>query len=242
MFEHEVVMRWGDIDSYRHVNNVRYVDYATEGRDRLVDEGLLSADHRVASLSVDYLAPLHLTRRPVVVTNDLDGDRLTQEICVDRPEGRQVYCRLVTRLSPLDVPAPVPDVDAVWQHDVAVRLDDLGADGTVTVARAADLVQELRIAHRGHLDNGVGFGPSLVAAAQLEFHGPIRRGVAGQVARSWTSRVGNSSYVLDLEVRLRDQVLLRASSVMVSVDTETQRARPLTDDERSVFVLPAGPL
>lgn len=235
MIEHELVMRWGDIDSYRHVNNVRYVDYADEGRDRLVQEGLIPADHQVASLSVDYLAPLHLTRRPVVVTNELDGDRLVQQVCVDRAEGREVYCRVVTQLGRSDAPGPVPDDAARWQHDLPVRLQDVGPGGTVTVARAADIAQEMRVAYIGHLDAAGSFGPYLVAAVQLGFHGPIRRHEPGQVAWSWTSRVGTSSCVLELEARSGAGVLLRASSVMVAIDAETQRSRPLSDAERSVL-------
>lgn len=230
-------MRWGDIDSYRHVNNVRYLDYAAEGRDRLVREGILAPDHRVSGVSVDYLAPLHLTRRPVVVTHELEGDQLVQQICIDRPEGRTVHCRLTTQLAAVDAPRPVPDRDGVWLHDVPVRLDDLGPDGLVSVSRAADIVQEMRIAHRGHLDSGVSFGESVVAAVRLDLHGPLRRGDADQVARSWTSRVGTSSYVLELEIRSGEHVLLRARSVMVTIDSSTQRARPLTDEERSIFVV-----
>lgn len=236
--EHRVDMRWGDIDSYVHVNNVRYVDYAAEGRDRMVEEGLLPADHVIAGIDVTYLAPLFLTRNPVVVTSHLDGDQVLQEICIDGDAGRIVHARLVTRLGRADAtPVPIDDVEGVMQQSFQVRKYDLGADGTMTVERAAELAQEMRIAHRAAIDEPRVWGKTVVAAVTMDIFGAIERGAPDQVARSWVSRVGASSFTSELEVRRGSTVVLRASTVLVAMNPETQGSRPMTDAERAVFTV-----
>ena len=106
-------MRWADLDSLNHVNNVVYVDYASEVRGLLVEDGLLE-DTGVSSMSVRYARPMLLSRHPVVVTSVIDGDKLTQQICSDRDGGRTVYCKVVTTLG-----HPVP------QNRSAIATDPL---------------------------------------------------------------------------------------------------------------------
>lgn len=237
MIEHEIVMRWGDIDAYGHVNNVRYLDYAAEGRARLVADGLLPADHRIAAIAVDYLVPVLLSVRPVIVTNQLDGDQLIQEICVDQDAGRIVNARVLTRLGEGAASTPVADLPGLIEQDVPIRLHDLGPGGVVSPERAADLVQELRIAQRRGLDPDKVWGKTVVAAIRLELNRSITHGAPGLVARAWTSRVGTSSYSAEVEISDVEGVLLRATSVMVAWDPVIEGSRPMTDLERGVFVV-----
>ena len=70
-------MRWADLDSLNHVNNVVYVDYAMEARGRLVDDGVLGAGQTIRRLRVDFLRPLLLSSKPVLVRSTIDADVLT---------------------------------------------------------------------------------------------------------------------------------------------------------------------
>lgn len=237
MIEHEIAMRWGDIDSYGHVNNVRYLDYAAEGRARLRTDGLLPAGYRVAAIAVDYLVPVLLSARPILVTNELDGDQLVQEICVDSDAGRIVHARVVTQLGDNTAAASDEDRPGVIQQKVPIRLHDLGPDGVVSPERAADLVQELRIAQRREIDPEQVWGKSVVAAVRLELDRPITHEAPGLVAASWTSRIGTSSYVAEVEISDATGALLRASSVMVAWDPVTTGSRPMTDPERAVLLV-----
>ncbi|GAA1677405.1 acyl-CoA thioesterase [Kribbella sp. NPDC056951] len=70
-FTHPVLVRWSDIDSYDHVNNVRYFDYLQEARiaflsDVLGTAGVFFDDYPcvLASLTVDYLRPILLRHPP----------------------------------------------------------------------------------------------------------------------------------------------------------------------------------
>ena len=66
-------VRWSDIDSYGHVNNVKYVEYFQEARILFVREALKSEDVAdlgsfvVARVDVDYRRPLEFRTDPVWV-------------------------------------------------------------------------------------------------------------------------------------------------------------------------------
>jgi acyl-CoA thioester hydrolase len=71
-FTHPVLVRWSDIDSYDHVNNVRYFDYLQEARILFLTEvvGTESRDYFsdfpcvLVSQTVDYLRPILLRHPP----------------------------------------------------------------------------------------------------------------------------------------------------------------------------------
>jgi len=66
-------VRWSDIDSYGHVNNVKYVEYFQEARIQFVREALESEEAAelgsfvVARVDVDYRRPLEFQTDPVWV-------------------------------------------------------------------------------------------------------------------------------------------------------------------------------
>jgi acyl-CoA thioester hydrolase len=74
-FTYPVLVRWSDIDSYDHVNNVRYFDYLQEARIAFLDSVFrsTSADFFqtspcvLVSQTVDYLRPIHLRHPPYLV-------------------------------------------------------------------------------------------------------------------------------------------------------------------------------
>jgi acyl-CoA thioester hydrolase len=70
VFRHPVLVRWSDIDSYDHVNNVRYFDYLQEARIAFLSEAFATDDffgtHPIllVSQTVDYLRPILLRHPP----------------------------------------------------------------------------------------------------------------------------------------------------------------------------------
>ena len=69
-FTHPVLVRWSDIDSYDHVNNVRYFDYLQEARIAFLSQVMETADFFaeypcvLVSQTVDYLRPILLRHPP----------------------------------------------------------------------------------------------------------------------------------------------------------------------------------
>jgi len=71
-FSYPVLVRWSDIDSYDHVNNVRYFDYLQEARIAFlaqvagVGAGDFFAEYPcvLVSQTVDYLRPILLRHPP----------------------------------------------------------------------------------------------------------------------------------------------------------------------------------
>jgi acyl-CoA thioester hydrolase len=110
---YECPLRWADMDSLGHVNNVVYVDYLQEARvDMLAVHPLASGGEQlgegvvVVHHEVDFLRPLMFRRQPVPIetwVRDVRaaGFTLAYEIADERP-GREriVYARATTVLTP----------------------------------------------------------------------------------------------------------------------------------------------
>jgi acyl-CoA thioester hydrolase len=63
-------VRWADLDSYGHVNNVRFFDYFSQARQTMLARGaLLRADERwvVARQDLDYRLPIDFRREPYLI-------------------------------------------------------------------------------------------------------------------------------------------------------------------------------
>lgn len=64
-------VRWSDLDTYHHVNNVKYIEYFQEARIRysmaMHTDGDVFGDFVVARIDVDYLRPLDFRHEPVEV-------------------------------------------------------------------------------------------------------------------------------------------------------------------------------
>lgn len=112
-FTYPVLVRWSDIDSYDHVNNVRYFDYLQEARiaflSHLADSRDYFAEYPVVLVSqtVDYLRPILLRHPPydvdvwiesVGTTSYTMGSRI-----VDRSGGAEdVYAKAVSVVVAVD--------------------------------------------------------------------------------------------------------------------------------------------
>lgn len=71
MYTHPVLVRWSDIDSYDHVNNVRYFDYLQEARIAFLGQVMETTGDFfgqypcvLVSQTVDYLRPILLRHPP----------------------------------------------------------------------------------------------------------------------------------------------------------------------------------
>jgi acyl-CoA thioester hydrolase len=105
-------LRWADMDSLGHVNNVTYVDYLQESRvDMLrthapatggeqLPEGTVVVRHEV-----EFVAPLVFRFEPVRIESWVTRIRaasftMAYEILDETEEGRRVYARARTVLTP----------------------------------------------------------------------------------------------------------------------------------------------
>lgn len=116
----EVQVRWGDMDAYRHVNNVAYAAYLQEARaELLAAAGVRASAHArhgtfvVARLKVAYLRQLVFRPAPVVVTtwvSAMSPARITLRSEITEPvdDGLGPYCTGLTVLVPYDLEDDYP--------------------------------------------------------------------------------------------------------------------------------------
>lgn len=133
--------------------------------------------------------------------------------------------------------APAGDIKqppAAFRCEIPVRWSDQDANGHVNNARVVTLLEEARLLwlHRHAAAAGVKSftDPKFVVALQVEYLKPISYGPA-LVLLLTTSRIGTKSFTVSYE-GLQDSVtVLRASTVLVPIDTGSGRPRMLTDEE-----------
>lgn len=105
-------LRWADMDSLGHVNNVTYVDYLQEARvDMLSVHAPASGSEELAEgvvvvrHEVEYVAPLVFRPEPVRVEAWITRIRaasftMAYEICDEGDGARRVYARALSVLTP----------------------------------------------------------------------------------------------------------------------------------------------
>ncbi len=224
-------MRWADLDVLNHVNNVTYLEYAAEAQGLLVADGAVRPD-RAVDVTVTFLAPLLLSLAPVTVVSTFDADVLTQEIR-SGDDASVVNARVVStwrQVPPLTVPdgaeGPIP---------VRVRVGDVDATGAVTLPKIFELFQESRVLLiADHLPRRT-VGQFVVGTVAVQTFGELHWRVEPYLAHGWLSRVGNGSFTIESVVSDGERHLLRATSVLVGFDVETQRSRAFTEEERAVM-------
>jgi acyl-CoA thioester hydrolase len=132
-FTHPVLVRWSDIDSYDHVNNVRYFDYFQEARILFLSQ-VVGADGDyfsefpcvLVSQTVDYLRPILLRHPPydvdvwveaVGTTSYTLGSRI-----VDRGgEAEVVYAKAVSVIVAVDGSTQAKRTLSATERDALVR-------------------------------------------------------------------------------------------------------------------------
>jgi len=120
--------------------------------------------------------------------------------------------------------------------DVALRWSDMDAFGHVNNNKFMVLLEEARVAmmFSAAEDAGIpGFREGIVVARhEVDFLLPVVVPAQTRV-ELWIDRIGNSSFNFAYEVTANDKLALRAKSVMVPFNVETQRPRRISDTERA---------
>lgn len=223
-------MRWADLDSLNHVNNVVYLDYAAESRAMLVDDGIVGADESVRRIAIDFLRPLLLSVRPVQVRSHRDGNELVQEIT----SGDAVFARIVTTFGPLaDL---VSGASTFQPYPLRVRRSDLAGLGTATPTKLFEYFQEARIVLFSSLRrDGSGASRFVVGHVDVTYGGAVPWRREPYPIRSWINRIGDSSLTIEAEIGNGEVVYAHANSVLVGFDMATQRSRKLEDHEKALM-------
>lgn len=112
-----LVVRWSDLDSYGHVNNVKFYDYIQEARISALADSWDPAEGGFVLVrqDLDYLRPLDHRREPYEVTTIVtDVGRSSYQLAAEirDPKSGLVYAAATSVLVSVDVggrPQPIPD-------------------------------------------------------------------------------------------------------------------------------------
>ena len=125
---------------------------------------------------------------------------------------------------------------ARFKVDVALRWSDMDTFGHVNNNKFMVLLEEARVAmmFTAAEEAGLpGFRQGVVVARhEVDFLLPVVVPAETRV-ELWIERIGNSSFTFAYELIANDKLALRAKSVMVPFNVETQRPRRVTDAERA---------
>ena len=227
MHDIHLPMRWGDLDQLNHVNNVVYVDYAMEARAQLVDDGELAADLPIRHVRVDFVRPLLLSSKPVLVRSTLEGDVVTHEI--RSQDGSALFSTIAVEHG---VPQTVDDRRGVPQ-DLKLRRSDVGPDGSVTLPRLFELFQESRIQSFGRTLPHRVAGRFVVGRVELDLGEPLPWRRDPYVVHGHIAHVSRSSF--SSVTRIEGGRYGSATATLVGFDLAEQTSRVLDDDEREAL-------
>ena len=113
-----------------------------------------------------------------------------------------------------------------YQSKQYVRWDDLDAFGHVNNAVYLTYAQEARFAWSGILE-------MVVARAEVDFIAPIYDGDTFLDIELWVSAIGNSSFTMTYEVKMKGELVARVKTVQVTVDMSTKKSSPMSDEQRA---------
>jgi len=117
-----------------------------------------------------------------------------------------------------------------------VRWSDVDAYGHVNNVKYFEYYQEARIAFLATcgqtLLRAEGTEQFVVARLTVDYRRPMVFRLEPFPIDSWVTRIGRSSYDVRSQIRDGDEVLSRATAVLVGYDVEASRTRPLIDAER----------
>jgi acyl-CoA thioester hydrolase len=220
-------MRWADLDQLNHVNNVVYVDYAMEARAQLIDDGEIDGDQPVKRVRVDFLRPLLLSSKPVLVRSSAEGEVVTHEI--RSPDGSALFSTVAVEHGAAE---PVDDRRGS-PLEIRVRRSDVGPDGFVTLTRQFELFQESRIHALSHVIPHRVAGRFVVGRVELDLGEPLLWRRDPYPVQTHISHVSRSSF--SSMTRIEGGRFGSATATLVGFEPAEQRSRPLDDDEREAL-------
>ncbi|QES50122.1 thioesterase [Streptomyces venezuelae] len=117
-----------------------------------------------------------------------------------------------------------------------LRWSDMDAFGHVNNVVFLRYLEEARIDFMFRLAPGNGSqsfqGGSVVARHEIDYKRPLVHRHEPVTIESWVTKIGAASLTIAYEVKDEDTVYVRASTVVVPFDLETQRPRRITEEER----------
>ncbi len=226
-----VPIRLSDIDGYGHVNNatmLSLVEHAVAVEARRTTVPRRMNDRYTYELTVDYLQPITMANRCVLVTShELDGANL-YELGVETTAGVTTCARV--RVSP--TPRTARGTATSITHPITVRPGDLKQGAVLTFDGTLNVVQESRFAMvQPGVETG-DVGAMAVATVSARVTGPVTPGIVTLPALTWVDRVGRAS--LHVRTEIADG-LVNADTVLVAIDPDSGDARPWTSTERDYF-------
>lgn len=222
-YRHEIPMRWADLDSLNHVNNVVYLKYAENARAAIPQ----LPTGPIGAMSIQFKRPMLLGKRPVVVTSRVEDDAVHQVIGVEGSDAE--FATVDVTYGAL---APEERLDAAAQPgSIALRHTDLDATGLVNEAQVFELFQETRVPFINGVLTRLTPGDFVVASVEARYHRPISaRGSLESTAR--VGRVGNASFTIEAQLGADGVVFASSLAVLVGFDAATQSSRPFSDREK----------
>jgi len=220
-------LRWADLDTLNHVNNVRYVDYALEATAQLIADGVVPDDVDITRIDVDFLRPLMLSLEPIRISSVVADARIEQEICADD----KVYARVTTDFGSHTMRFAKHHKGPLYIGQV--RRSDLDGTGHVTPAKVFELFQESRIVHFVRLLEQHTAGKFVVAKLTVDYHRPIGWRPEPWLISSWISKVGESSMAISSQIADGDEVYATCEATLAGFDMKTQKSRKLSEDEKA---------
>ena len=125
-------------------------------------------------------------------------------------------------------------------YPLHVRFSDVDLYGHVNNVKYFEYFQEARIRYLMRIFDvggpGEGAVPLVIAQMDVDYRVPILFRPEPYAVHSWVSSVGNSSFVIESEIRDGETLLSRARVVAVTFDAATQRAAPAPPGFREVLL------
>jgi len=113
-----------------------------------------------------------------------------------------------------------------YQSKQYVSWVDLDAFGNVNNAVYLTYAQEARFAWSGILE-------MVVARAEVDFIAPIYDGDTFLDIELWVSAIGNSSFTMTYELKMKGELVARVKTVQVTVDMSTKKSQSIGDEQRA---------
>lgn len=226
----EIPMRWSDLDTLRHVNNVVYVDYALEVWPELRSSGLIPHADPLR-VEVDYRMPVLKSDNPLHIDTAIDERTLTQSILV---AGAEHPAAIVTSRFDGDVESARIEPSVPIGH-LMLRYSDLDDRRQINAARLFELFQEARVLYLNSVMRDAGIASVVIARADVRVIKPVRWQAEPMDTQTWVKTVGGSSFVIRAQLCQGGVVYAVAETVMVAFDADTQRSAKLTEDQRELL-------
>jgi acyl-CoA thioester hydrolase len=73
----------------------------------------------------------------------------------------------------------------------------------------------------------------VVARAEVDFIAPIYDGDTFLDIELWVSAIGNSSFTMTYELKMKGELVARVKTVQVTVDMSTKKSQSIGDEQRA---------